>query len=52
MRRNVKETICSVRAFVTVRSFREMGAKVKTQGQSFVESATFPLPSIARGKAK
>jgi hypothetical protein len=45
-------TKSEVLAFVNVRYFWEMGAEVKTQGQSLVASATFPLPSIALGKTK
>ena len=33
-------------SFVNVRYFWETGAQLKTQGQSLVVTATFPVPSV------
>ena len=33
-------------ALVNIRYFWEMGARVKTQGQNLVVTATFPVPSL------
>ena len=35
-------------ALVNIRYFWEMGARVKTQGQTLVLTATFPVPSVKR----
>ena len=33
-------------ALVNIRYFWEMGARVKTEGQTLVITATFPVPSL------
>ena len=33
-------------ALVNIRYFRETGAKLKTEGETLVLTATFPIPSL------
>jgi len=35
---------------VNIRYLREVGAEVKTEGQSLVVTASFPVPSIPIGR--